>query len=455
MRKNICANIPQDFSYLVLQYFGSRNFNNCSRPICQIPLFFEAWIYYSPPERICFPFTFILHFSLNVDAVGVFIATFRDFHSRKNMFDSSCTPAKFHDQFNLLEPEFFFFNFSTPVYKMWIMQEPNTLKLWNKLHFEEKNTESISSSSVICQTTGPKPLVKRFLHIVLSRASSFNSQYPLLSLRSSSNFLLLLPCLLVTSICPFIFPSITCFRRHFLSKMWPIQLAFRFIISCRIFLSSLTLSNTSSFLIRSVHLIFSILLQHHISKLFRCSLSDIVQMIKNEEPLKMHFIYGFETKNIRLLLRNTSNDILGAYCHNQNTSKAHSTVRKAGSILWANAECGQPQPGRYFGRTGAKPTYNCLQSVHEDCHCTNSRKDFVRWWFSSVLPPKNTLSVIYNAVTLNNHGYQFYLPYSLRISLYLHVMIPTKQRTVTVICRKINMRYYRVVSNRSLRKSTE
>jgi hypothetical protein len=29
--------------------------------------------------------------------------------------------------------------------------------------------------------------------------------------------------------------------------MWPIQLAFRLLISCRIFLCSLTLSNTSSF----------------------------------------------------------------------------------------------------------------------------------------------------------------------------------------------------------------
>ena len=46
-----------------------------------------------------------------------------------------------------------------------------------------------SSSSVICQTTGPKPLPKRFLHIVRSRASSFNWQYPLLSLRSSTGFL--------------------------------------------------------------------------------------------------------------------------------------------------------------------------------------------------------------------------------------------------------------------------
>ena len=123
---------------------------------------------------------------------------------------------------------------------------------------------SVSSSSVICQTTGPKPLPKQFLNIVRSRASSFTWQYPLLSLRSSSSFLRLLPRLLVTSICPFIFPSIICFTRQFLRKMWPIQLAFRFLISCRIFLCSLTLRNTSSFLTWSVQLIFSILLQHHI-----------------------------------------------------------------------------------------------------------------------------------------------------------------------------------------------
>jgi len=40
--------------------------------------------------------------------------------------------------FNLSAPELFFLNFSTPVYKMWITQTPNTLELWNKLHFEEK-----------------------------------------------------------------------------------------------------------------------------------------------------------------------------------------------------------------------------------------------------------------------------------------------------------------------------
>jgi len=117
--------------------------------------------------------------------------------------------------------------------------------------------------SVFCLMTGPKPPPKRFLHIGQSRASSFKWEYPLLSLRSSSSFLRLL----VTFISPFTFPSITCFRRQFLHKMWPIQLSFHFLISCRIFLCSLTLSNTSSFLTWSVQLIFSILLQHHISKL--------------------------------------------------------------------------------------------------------------------------------------------------------------------------------------------
>jgi uncharacterized membrane protein len=114
---------------------------------------------------------------------------------------------------------------------------------------------------VVCLTTGPKPLQKRALHIVRSRASSFKWEYPLLSLRSSSSFLCLLSCLPVASIPPYIFASVTHCRRQF---------TFRLRISCRIFLCSLALSNTSSFLTWSVQLIFSILLQHYISKLFRC-----------------------------------------------------------------------------------------------------------------------------------------------------------------------------------------
>jgi len=123
---------------------------------------------------------------------------------------------------------------------------------------------------VVCLTTGPKSLPKQALHTVGSRASHFKWQYPLLSLWSSSSFLRLFPRLLLTSIPHFTFHSITCCRRQSPRKMWPIQLAFHLLISCRIFLYSLTLSNKSSFLTWSVQLIFSILLQRHISKLSRC-----------------------------------------------------------------------------------------------------------------------------------------------------------------------------------------
>ena len=45
---------------------------------------------------------------------------------------------------NLLAPELFFLILAHTVYKMWIIQEPNKLELWNKLHFKEKKTESIN-----------------------------------------------------------------------------------------------------------------------------------------------------------------------------------------------------------------------------------------------------------------------------------------------------------------------
>jgi len=48
------------------------------------------------------------------------------------------------DPVNFLAPELFFLILAHPVYKTWIKQEPNTLELRNKLHFEEKQMESIS-----------------------------------------------------------------------------------------------------------------------------------------------------------------------------------------------------------------------------------------------------------------------------------------------------------------------
>jgi hypothetical protein len=75
---------------------------------------------------------------------------------------------------------------------------------------------------------GPQPV----LHTVRSSASSFSFQYPIFSLRSSNNCLLLRPRLPVT--CPSIFPSVTCFRRQLLGKICPIELDLLLFIVCTI-----------------------------------------------------------------------------------------------------------------------------------------------------------------------------------------------------------------------------
>jgi len=66
--------------------------------------------------------------------------------------------------------------------------------------------------------TEPQPITK-WAHRVQSGASSLNFQYHLVSLRSFSSCLHFLPRLPITSV----FPSITCFRRQFLRKIWPSQ----------------------------------------------------------------------------------------------------------------------------------------------------------------------------------------------------------------------------------------
>ena len=93
----------------------------------------------------------------------------------------------------------------------------------------------------VCLKTGSQPFPQRVLHTVRSIASSFNLQYPLFSLRSSSSCLLLITCLLVTSILHSIFVSLTYFRRLFLCNKWPNQLAILLFTVCRIFLYVLTL----------------------------------------------------------------------------------------------------------------------------------------------------------------------------------------------------------------------
>ena len=97
---------------------------------------------------------------------------------------------------------------------------------------------------------------------------NFQLQCPLVSLKPSS-CLRHRPFPLATSTLPSIFPSRVCFRRQIVQKMCSVQLSCLFFIVCLIFLSFLTMYSTSSFLTRSVQLIFSILLQHHISELSR------------------------------------------------------------------------------------------------------------------------------------------------------------------------------------------
>jgi hypothetical protein len=45
----------------------------------------------------------------------------------------------FKSPLNLLAPELLFLILAHSVHKMWIIQELNTLELWNKLHSEEEN----------------------------------------------------------------------------------------------------------------------------------------------------------------------------------------------------------------------------------------------------------------------------------------------------------------------------
>jgi hypothetical protein len=85
--------------------------------------------------------------------------------------------------------------------------------------------------SVFCLTTGPHSRPKRILHTVRSSASAFIFTYNLISLRSSSSCLCILPSLLA-SILPSTYPSMTCFRRQFYANATnPVSLFFLLDIS--------------------------------------------------------------------------------------------------------------------------------------------------------------------------------------------------------------------------------
>ena len=93
------------------------------------------------------------------------------------------------------------------------------------------NSEVLDSiRKVVCLTTVPWSLPKPVRHTVLSSASPFSFHYLIVFLRSSSNCLLLLRRLPVTSILPSIFLSVMCFRGQFLRQVWFIKLSFPFLL---------------------------------------------------------------------------------------------------------------------------------------------------------------------------------------------------------------------------------
>lgn len=110
-----------------------------------------------------------------------------------------------------------------------------------------------------------KLLCHHYHHLLRQVHSLFHSQFStecdLMFPSSTSNYLsislrLFGSCFLRRRFDPsffFIFPSVT-YRKQFLRKVWPIQLAFlRFnVLICRMSLSSWIICNTSSFFIRSV-----------------------------------------------------------------------------------------------------------------------------------------------------------------------------------------------------------
>lgn len=115
---------------------------------------------------------------------------------------------------------------------------------------------------VACLTVGPYTL-QQVLHTARSSNSSFKFQYFAFYLSSCLRLFLLFPFTSTLS-------SVICFEKQLLRQIWPTQLTFLVCFVSRMFLSSSALRNTSSFVTKSIQLIFSILIQQHISKLPRC-----------------------------------------------------------------------------------------------------------------------------------------------------------------------------------------
>ena len=128
-------------------------------------------------------------------------------------------------------------------------------------------------------------LINCSFHTYRSSVCSFSSQYLLFRKSPRSYVLLLTP---FTSV---IYPSMTSWGRQFLLRIWPIQLAFLLRILFSSVLFSLMTSRTFSLVTLSDNFIFSILLQHNISKLSKYSRSNFLNVQISEPYNSMHQTY--------------------------------------------------------------------------------------------------------------------------------------------------------------------
>ena len=55
----------------------------------------------------------------------------------------NCLSSLIFTFFNHLAPEFSLKFLAHPVFKIWVLQEPKKVALWNKRHLEEKKTENV------------------------------------------------------------------------------------------------------------------------------------------------------------------------------------------------------------------------------------------------------------------------------------------------------------------------
>jgi len=67
---------------------------------------------------------------------------YRDFNHRMTLINELWKETIIV-QLTVWRRNYFFLILAHPVYKMWIIREPNKLELWNKLHFEEKKKRRV------------------------------------------------------------------------------------------------------------------------------------------------------------------------------------------------------------------------------------------------------------------------------------------------------------------------